>query len=303
MEKQRSKPKLITGIALALAAFGLIMSLMLVNSNGGLKKNLDTEKLKAERLLAEKLQLDKEVSKYNEEVNQFKRELDDLKGRNTELDKLLIESQRSLTDKQAQVNRLSKSNASKKTIEKELAELKKMKAGFDEKTSSLNQQIGKLNNDNRSLEEENNSLKQKLEALGAQNKELVTDNSILKSMVADDYLISGFKGRKDKLTLIARKTDKLTLSFDVPEDIAASLKFNVIDPQGQKVNSDESKITSRILDTDQKNNSLPASAVKDLKMKRIEMEYNPKEKFTKGSYKIEIFNNSNYLGSCQVRLK
>ena len=125
------------------------------------------------------------------------------------------------------------------------------------------------------------------------------DNQVLKSMAADDYLISGFKGKKDKLTLIAKKTDKLTFSFDVPEDVPPNLRFYIINPQGQRVEGTDKYIPAQVLETGQSR----ISGDSEIKMKRLQLEYDPGGKFMKGMYKIEIYNNDNYMGACQIRLK
>ena len=37
--------------------------------------------------------------------------------------------------------------------------------------------------------------------------------------------------------------------------------------------------------------------------KRIEMTYKPKERLQPGIYKIDMYNNKAYVGSCQIKLK
>jgi len=131
---------------------------------------------------------------------------------------------------------------------------------------------------------------------------LAANNELLKIMAADNYLIDGTRGSKDKPTLIARKTNKLVLSFVVPEDLSPNLRFNIISPDGVAIDETDIHITTTLLTPDE-NPKVVGTANGGVKLgKSIRMEYNPRRKFSRGIYKIEVFNNENYMGSCQVRL-
>lgn len=303
MNKILSRPKVAAGVTTAAVAVALVIALGMTNANRGLKKNLNKEKLNSEKLLSEKLALDKEIEQHLREIEQFKAGLDNYKGKNDELDKMLTEARKNLSQKQDEINRLAKANAGKKAIEKELAALKKLKNDFDSQISLLDGEIQSLKTDKKNLLAENSSLNKKVSELEARNSELAANVKMLQSMVADDYLVQGLKGKKEKFTFVARKTDKLSLTFDIPEDFTSSLKFKILTPDGKTIQGEEEGITTTLINNSgEKHSGGDGSSGYGLD-KRVKMEYDPRGKFARGIYKIEIFNGDDYLGSCQVRLK
>lgn len=293
------RPNVVAGITTTLFAAALIALLLFSNTNEDLKTNLSKEKLSYEKLLAEKLLLNKEVVQYNKEIDQLTLEMNNLRGKNSDLDRMLASSQKSLSQKQIELNRLAKSNAGKKAIENKFGELRRIIDNYETQVASFNDRISSLISEQNSLIDENASLKEKLAILEAKNKNLLEDNQKLVGSVADNYLLFGLKGKKDKLTLIAKKTDKLVLDFEVPEDMVLDLTFSIIGPDGKRNSIETKNITTKTVE--QGLNSFDSDVQPN--SKRMRMEYSPAEKLSSGLYKIEIFNGDKQLGSCRIRLK
>jgi hypothetical protein len=57
--------------------------------------------------------------------------------------------------------------------------------------------------------------------------------------------------KKVKLTLNAKRTNKLVLNFKIPEDVNANLKFNIITPDGKKIDSSDPNISITVLESEQ----------------------------------------------------
>ena len=297
-----STPKIIAAAATLLLAGAIITTLFFSKANNSLKEQLSTEKLNSEKLLSEKLELKKNVDRANKDIDQFKTDINILQGTNTRLDLLLAASRKSLSEKLAEINRLQQANADKKVIEKELVELRNMKQHDERQIAAMSSQLKTVSADDSALTEKNNALRERVGTLEMQNRELGANNELLKIMAADNYLIDGTRGSKDKPTLIARKTNKLVLSFVVPEDLSPNLRFNIISPDGVAIDETDIHITTTLLTPDE-NPKVVGTANGGVKLgKSIRMEYNPRRKFSRGIYKIEVFNNENYMGSCQVRL-
>ena len=297
-----STPKIIAAAATLLLAGAIITTLFFSKANNSLKEQLSTEKLNSEKLLSEKLELKKNVDRANKDIDQFKTDINILQGTNTRLDLLLAESRKSLSEKLAEINRLQEANADKKVIEKELVELRNIKQHYERQIAAMSSQLKTVTADDSALTEKNNALRERVGTLEMQNRELAANNELLKIMAADNYLIDGTRGSKDKPTLIARKTNKLVLSFVVPEDLSPNLRFNIISPDGVAIDETDIHITTTLLTPDE-NPKVVGTANGGVKLgKSIRMEYNPRRKFSRGIYKIEVFNNENYMGSCQVRL-
>ena len=297
-----STPKIIAAAATLLLSGAIITTLFLSKANNSLKEQLSTEKLNSEKLLSEKLELKKNVDRANKDIDQFKTDINILQGTNTRLDLLLAASRKSLSEKLAEINRLQEANADKKVIEKELVELTNIKHHYERQIAAMSSQLKTVTADDSALTEKNNALRERVGTLEMQNRELAANNELLKIMAADNYLIDGTRGSKDKPTLIARKTNKLVLSFVVPEDLSPNLRFNIISPDGIAIDETDIHITTTLLTPDE-NPKVVGTANGGVKLgKSIRMEYNPRRKFSRGIYKIEVFNNQNYMGSCQVRL-
>ena len=297
-----STPKIIAAAATLLLAGAIITTLFFSKANNSLKEQLSTEKLNSEKLLSEKLELKKNVDRANKDIDQFKTDINILQGTNTRLDLLLAASRKSLSEKLAEINRLQQANADKKVIEKELVELRNIKQHYERQITAMSSQLKTVTADDSALAEKNNALRERVGTLEMQNRELAANNELLKIMAADNYLIDGTRGSKDKPTLIARKTNKLVLSFVVPEDLSPNLRFNIISPDGVAIDETDIHITTTLLTPDE-NPKVVGTGNGGVKLgKSIRMEYNPRRKFSRGIYKIEVFNNENYMGSCQVRL-
>lgn len=304
MEKSLSKPKVIAGIATTLFAASLVTLLIISDNNKTLEQDLSNEKLRSEKLLSEKLLQDKEIAWFNDEIDQFNLNMNYLKGKNMELDQLLADSKKILLQKQAQLNQLATSNAGKIIIQQQLDALKKMKSDYEKNIIELNAQVTHLNANNTELKEENSYLNQKLAGLEAQYNDLAANNQLLKFMVADDYLVEGLKGKKDKPTFYARRTNKIALSFDIPDDIHSKLEFSIITPTGKIIEKNDQDISTAVVSKDINSAASHHNRINGLNLnRRIKMEYNPSGKLSRGIYNIVIYNNGNYLSSCQVHLK
>ncbi len=287
MKTIEQRERRITAIAVIILIAGLISTGIFYTVNRSQSKNLNDEKLKSEMMLSEKLALQKEIESFKTQVNS-------LTGKNTELDKLLAETSQKLIEKEAQLSRVVRENGNIKTLKKELADLNQMKKDFESQVLALNESIRKLNS-------EKDALNQTIASLKEENKQLAANYEILNSMTADNYLVETTK-RKDRLTVVARRTKKITVSFKVPENIVEDISFKIIKPDGKIVEGKDNGVACRILNEDEGLvASINGGAIKV--SKKIEMTYEPKEKQKPGLYQIEMYNGEKYIGTCNVKLR
>ena len=270
-------------IAIALAAF-------FYQNGTGYLKDLNTEKLRNEGLLSEKLALNKEMDK-------FKKEIASLQGRNRETDLLLNEARQKLAEKEKQINRLNKENASIQGLRAQLADLQKMR-------DEMVLQIDALNDQNTLLAEENSDLKRSLQAANDNNSKLQSQVNLLMATAADNYRVETYKGKKEKLTVHAARARQLSLSFEIPQSLAEDISFRLVTPSGKTITSDNGDLAYTFVE---ENRSFlaslsPMSGEFEVS-KRVEMVYKPQGKMKPGIYKVEILNKDSYIGSCQVRLR
>lgn len=287
METTIKKQKLIRTGAIVMLLSSLLLTGFLFVKTGNLKKDADKERLYSEKLLSEKLALEKEIA-------QFKIHLYKLNGRNETLDKIIADVNNQLKEKESEVKSLKSSLAGMNSLKNHLADVTAIKNNFEKRVNELNLQV-----DN--LLKENASLNKTIAQLNEENKLLASNLEILSSMVADNYLAES-NGRKNKMTVNAKRTRKIALSFKVPQGITSSLSFKILKPDGSVVEGKENGISYNVV---KEGNDLYASATEQeiVVTQKVEMQYEPKDKLKSGIYKIEIYNTGKYVGSCQVKLK
>ncbi len=282
-------------IAAIIAALLLLISLggvvMLNRQNKTLHAHADAEHLKAENLLSEKLALEKQIK-------DFRSEMKTVKGKNEELDRYLSEAQRKLGEKEAAIAKLSKENANTKAIlKKENDEIKKMR-------KELYAQIDQLNTHNKKLNDQISQLNNTIASLNEEKKELLAKlESPKMDMVASNFMIEVRRKKEEKLTVRAKKTHSVAVSFDLPKGSAQSLanfyRVDLLSPTGALIGC---KVKG--VDAKKANNmtaSLKALPAKD-SADKVQLTFEPEEKLVKGVYSIVIYNGNRYLGSAQVKL-
>lgn len=274
-------------ILLFLSLTGLVV---LNSRNNTLSAEMNDEKLKSERILSEKLQLDKEIAKLKESISS-------LKGQNSELDKLLATTSAKVDVKENELKKMKKENASLKQYQQQYADLQRIKNDLDKQMALLSASV-------QSLTMEKDALNRTVADLTLKNKALAEELNQMQLASLDDIRIEALK--KNKLTVSAKKTKKLEMSFVMPANkFTDNLQFKIVDPMGAQLTSNEGTMTYFIAD---ENPVYTASlSGRDLYLspsKQIKLEYVPKKKLKAGVYKIEILNTDNtYLGSLQVKLR
>jgi chromosome segregation ATPase len=238
-------------------------------------------------ILSEKLVLQKDIETFRSQINS-------LSGKNSELDKMLAETSKKLSEKEGQLNRIVRENGNIKSLRKQVAEVEQLKKDFENQALALNESIRKLNS-------EKDALNQTIVSLQEENKQLSANLDVLNSITTDNYLVESTK-RKDRLTVVARRTKKITMSFNVPENMVENISFKLTKPDRSQVDGKGNGIAYRITNEDEGlTASLSGGVIKV--SKKIEMTYEPKEKQKPGIYKIEMYNGDKYIGACNVKLR
>ena len=287
METNIKKERAIAAGSVIFLLASLIGTGVFYNSTLSLKKNLNEEKLKTELMLSEKLNFEKDIVS-------FKTELNDYKGKNEELDKVLASTQKMLEEKEAMVKSITSENANVKSLKKQIADFNKLKKDFESQASVLNESIKKLNSEKEVLNNTIASLKE-------ENKMLAANLDVLTSLTADSYLVESTK-KNGKLTVISKRTKKMTLTFKVPQTLNESISFRIVKPDGTQVEGSDKAISFKeVNDSYDLYASISPEEIKVFK--KIEMTYEPKEKLKAGLYKVEMLNAGKYMGSCNVKLR
>lgn len=280
--------KVAAAVVITLLVISLVGMVMLYNSNGELQGNLNTEKLKGESILSQKLMLEKDLAK-------FKSQIESLNGTNSKLDRELALTSARLAAKEAEFKKVQNESMSLKQLKKQHMELLALQKEWENSMASMKDKL-------QSLENEKNDMSKAIASLEERNKILSDD--LLKSQLAFlDYSQLETLKKNNKLTASSRNTKKLKATFEVPSNLK-EISFKITDPSGKVLTEKEGTIASRIV-TDTKNYTASAASYAETakNLKQMEMIYLTNNKLKPGTYKIQVLSENLYVSSMQVRLK
>jgi uncharacterized protein YhaN len=287
MEMMKSS-KAIAVVTTALFMVSLFWLLNTKRINSSLETGLQSEKLKSESLLSEKLFLERDIQK-------MKDQLFTIKGENVQLNQVLESASEKLKAQEAEYNRMKKNNASLTQIRKQRQELLALQSQLENELQSLRASYTEL-------EAKNNDLNNTLAFLQERNQMLTDDLNRAMFAAVDHSHVQALKGKKERLTVRARKTSKLIANFEVPGNLK-KLSFRVIDPQGNALSAKDGTITSTTSPSDESYTASTDSEAEGKKLQKVEMVYAAKAKLKSGLYTVEILNENLYVGSLNVKLR
>lgn len=261
-----------------------------------------------QKLLQTKQQLqrsDTSLSNLQTEYNASLARLDELTGKNAQLDKLLKEKDSELTKTKARIQEiLSKNNATAR----EIAEAKNLIGKLNRRITDYEEQIA-------SLKKENQALTLQRDSVAVTNNDLQQKVDLAKVLHASNIRLKGIKltngGRKEKETEKAKRVDLLRITFDIDENrIAESgskeLNICIINPEGELLSN--AALGSGSFKTAEglskyysvsKNVMLPVQQpVND-----ITVDWQQSAEYNKGSYTVEIYHHGYLIGKGTVNLR
>lgn len=289
--KKVTKNKVIAGSLTTLLVAAIIGLIYLQDSNKSMSNLLDEAKLKSERFLSEKLSLDKEI-------DNLKKQKMTLGNKNSELDKLLASTNSALAKKEKELKAVQWDKNKSKKLEADLAEIRKIKGELENQIAMQNETIKKLRG-------ENEQLSMNAAALKEQNETLIANSKVANALNTNNWKVETTKGKKDRLTVVARRTNKISMGFDVPQNLVENINFKITGPNGFAL-PEGNRLSYAVIDND---SDFVASASTDIQnygvTKRIEMTYKPqaKEKLVAGIYRIDVYEKNVYINSYQIRLR
>jgi myosin heavy subunit len=248
----------------------------------------------------------------SQEVYNIKNELSDYKGKNEELDNLLVSANKSIQIKEAKIKKLINQNASIKKIQKEMKALRAMKDKTLARIENLEKQNLTLSKENEELKADNAELHNQVDILKSEKEELerkVDIASVLKvqnvSVIAEKQTKSGKYSKSTR----SKSTDRFLVSFELVENKVAEkgpkkIYVKITDPKGNLIETPESGFFPNPGD----NISTPYSKMETVDYNNSEqkvtipVEFNRPEHL-KGMYKVDFFCEGYFCGSKKMVLK
>lgn len=295
MKNEGVKTKIYAGVVTILLLTAMTGVGVLYDMRGDLQSNLNSEKLNSEKLLSEKLKLDKEIFELTNRLRE-------MGGKNSELLSQLDMASNKVAQQDKTINKLQKENNNLKGIKKEVDAMKKLR-------DQLQAEVDALKSSNQTLADANSEMKKSLKELEAENdalKEKLKNAAVLK---AGNFRVDVLRKNQSKLTVKARKTHEVSVSFDLPKSAMATLGKNnlymvITSPSGKPV-ADEGAAKKVVLPEGVKTEITP-TVTKEIDLgkgpQRLTIAYSPDGDMEQGIYKVELYTEDLYLGSSQFRL-
>jgi hypothetical protein len=287
MDKMKtSKAIALVSTALLIASLFWLLNTKRVNVN--LTEGLNDQRLKSESLLSQKLLLEKDIEK-------LKTDLGAVRGQNEELDRRIESTLAKIKGQQAEYNRMKKQNLSLGQLKKQKQELIALQHRLENEMETLRQSYVDLQNKNRLL----------TDALAlSEDKNRVLSDDLSHAMLAaiDQSQIQAVRGKSNRLTAKAKRTQKLVADFELAADLR-SVGFRISDPKGNVLSQDNGTISFTTTPADDSYVASSGNGIAGNKIQKIHLSFSPTSKLKPGVYTIEVLNENLHVSSLKVKLK
>ncbi len=289
------KARWIAGTLTGLLLLAVISTAYYYNTGQNYKGEADKARLAQDSILAVKQLLDKEMQDMNAA-------LENAKGRNAELDKKIAESELTLRDRQAQIDKLFAENGTVSSLRKQLKDIKAERVTMDK-------QIQVLLADNQQLQLQNGILIKNISQL--ENDKLALQDKLnaadLANAKAGNFRVDMLR-TSSKVTAKSKRTNEIGISFDLPANLSSETSGNkdiyivILDPKGKPIGNKTNKTVqlgdSRTI-TPAKTLSIDLSRNPQTINSNIKLDGKLRQK---GIYKIQIYSEDGMIGASQVRM-
>ncbi len=299
---QKKNSSIIYWVVIIILLAGCIY--LFTSKNQMAEQNATTEQQKNQTIDS----LNTEQSSLKADFEAASAKIDQLVSQNSKLDSLLAGDKTAISKLQGQIRSiLNKKNAT----QAELDQAKLMIASLNDKTKEYEARIAELEKENTILTGNNKVLTRERDSTVTQNIAIKQLASVLHASNIKLEAIRKKRNGKEIETKKAKKADVLRVTFDIDENrIAESgtkvIYLRIVAPEGTVLNNPANG--SGMLTTS-KGDHLSYTLAKSLPLiqnqpvKNVTVDWNQDGDYTKGVYKIEIYNDGFGVGSGEVNLK
>lgn len=257
------------------------------STNTGLSSTLDQDKLHIERLFAEKLQLEKRIVDLNGRLSTTDADLAEAGNEAADL-------RRRVQEAIAHANGLERDARKGRNLAKEVAELRTLK-------QDLEAQVNATRSHEQDLQAQLDRMTRERDALAATLEEHRTAAQMVNNAEVD-----ALRGRKGKLTVLARRTRQIRMAFDLPQDMARGTSFLIIAPDGHRYEGADPRISTTIDAVEGEPMAsidlMPMGAAGE-RAARVHLAFTPTEKLKPGTYRIDVMTGGAYVNTVLLNLR
>jgi regulator of replication initiation timing len=306
---------------LAIAAIGLLVT--------SISQNQAKTELSSKYNESEKLKADLEKQYYS-----ALSELEEMKGSNEELNSLIEKQKEELTTQKNRIDVLLKDSRNLGAARTEMKNLRAQVQQYVAEINQLKQQNQELTTQNTTLNEEKNTLTTNLEqertartevetqraTLVSEKETLEADKAALTNKVtfasvikASGITVEGMRAKsngKFSKERSAKDVDQLNICFNTTANEVAeagneTYHIRVIDPQGVTLSVQD--LGSGVFKSSSTGEELAFTTAKEFDYNQTATNlcttWAPNQPFTKGTYKVEVYNKGHLAGSTSFSLK
>ncbi|HMH32894.1 MAG TPA: hypothetical protein VK543_07680 [Puia sp.] len=242
--------------------------------------------------------------------------LDSLTGLKNKMEGDLSARQNDISKMKLQIRSILKKNslteAEKKKAQELIGDLNQKITNMEQEVARLTQENQNLNQDKVVLTQDKEKLTSDLQTVSTEKVDLEKKVDVASTLNATNIMISSVRDKKngeEKATNSAKRADKLNISFDVTNRIAASGQTDVYvcitGPDGKMISIPE-KGSGTFTSRDEGDKQFTAKVPVDMeagKVKPVQFTWKQDGGFQKGVYQIEIYQNGFKIGEGAKQLK
>jgi len=278
-------------IAIPLLSASAVVAGVLVLTSGKEANDSDANALRLakEELIGEKLQLEKQLAELERKHADAKIHALDADHRIHELEQRLAQAQR--TPRQSATAATGSGNSSR--MKRELAD------ALDAQ-DRLRRELGAAQDGQRSLQDQLNMLRADRNALAARLGQQQQGAQMVNNAAVD-----ALRGRRQHLTVRARRTNEIRMAFDLPEHIASNASFQIISPSGKTFEGGGAALS--VVPGPEQDDALAARFMLagggQERASRVHLHFRPEKRLEAGTYRIDIRSGELYLNTVMLNLR
>lgn len=283
-ERGRHVPLIILG---ALTAGALATTVHFWRQQGQRQADVDQGRLRHERLLGEKLELEKRVADASGRLGSERQDRQEAEQRVLDLERRLLEAeerQRALT---ARAHRADRSDRKARELEAELTRLHSDLGASRQEVDDLRLALDRLRGERDAL-----NARLASQATGA--------------LLLNNATVEAVRGSKRRLTVKARRTQQIRMAFDLPAGLAEAANVRITAPDGKVYGSGDPVLS--LAQGDQGEGALAsidltAGAMPEDGKARVHLRFDPEHKLKPGTYRIDVRSAETYLNTVMLNLR
>jgi uncharacterized membrane-anchored protein YhcB (DUF1043 family) len=303
---RKNSKGLIIGLLCAGLVIGIVFAFVNNNSHETIQQTQQTQ-----------------IAKVSDDKDQVQRNfdnslarLDSMTGLSNKMQGMLSDREKEISKMKMQIRAILKNQhlteAEKQKAEALIADMNTKITGMQQDVARLTQENQGLAQDTAALTQDNQKLTADVQTTTTANDDLSKKVNIASTLVADNIKIVPVQDKKngeEKITDKAKKVNKLNISFDVTNRIAATgqtdVYVSITAPDG-KIVSVPAMGSGTFTTRDEGDKAFTAKVPVDFetgKMKPVQFSWKQDDAFQTGVYKIEIYHNGFKIGEQSHELK